>query len=100
MSLRDPHSGREGKGGLQDFTPHADQGTVRTSKGSRRSADVAKKPSKSNVLPYTPKKPGASGTKSAASDTGVPRQDDAQIMALDLAPGQLSPAMQAYFSKC
>jgi uncharacterized peroxidase-related enzyme len=54
---------------------------------------VAKKPSKSNVLPYTPKKP-------APSDTGVPRQDDARVMALDLAPGQLSPAMEAYFKKC
>ena len=61
---------------------------------------MAKKPSKSNVLPYTPKKPGAAGGKPAPSDTGVPRQDDARVMALDLAPGQLSPAMEAYFKKC
>ena len=61
---------------------------------------MAKKPSKSNVLPYTPKKPAAAGGKPAPSDTGVPRQDDARVMALDLAPGQLSPAMEAYFKKC
>jgi uncharacterized peroxidase-related enzyme len=61
---------------------------------------VAKKPSKSNVLPYTPKKPGAAAGKPAPSDTGVPRQDDARVIALDLAPGQLSPAMEAYFKKC
>jgi uncharacterized peroxidase-related enzyme len=61
---------------------------------------VAKKPSKSNVLPYTPKKPAASGGKPAPSATGVPRQDDARVMALDLPPGQLSPAMEAYFRKC
>ena len=61
---------------------------------------MAKKPSKSNVLPYTPKKLAAAGGKPAPSDTGVPRQDDARVMALDLAPGQLSPAMEAYFKKC
>ena len=60
---------------------------------------MAKKPSKSNVLPYTPKKPAAVG-KPASSATGVPRQDDARVMALDLPPGQLSPAMEAYFRKC
>jgi uncharacterized peroxidase-related enzyme len=30
----------------------------------------------------------------------VPRQSDASIIALDLAPGTLSGAMQAYFAKC
>ena len=65
---------------------------------------MAKKPNKSNVLAYVPKKQAASAakpvTKSAPPDTGVPRQDDARVMALDLAPGQLSPAMEAYFKKC
>ena len=31
---------------------------------------------------------------------GVPRQSDASIIALDLPPGTLSGAMQAYFAKC
>jgi len=30
----------------------------------------------------------------------VPRQDETKVMALDLPPGTLSPAMQAYFDKC
>jgi uncharacterized peroxidase-related enzyme len=30
----------------------------------------------------------------------VPRQVDASVIALDLPPGTLSPAMQAYFAKC
>jgi len=37
---------------------------------------------------------------SATPDSGVPRQEDRRVMALDLAPGTLSPAMQAYFGKC
>src|ERR1044072_540187 len=52
MSLCDPPSGLEGKGGFEDFAP------------------------------------------------GAARQDDARVMALNLAPGQLSPAMAAYFKKC
>ena len=61
---------------------------------------MAKKPSKSNVLPYTPKKQVAAGGKAVPPDSGVPRQDDARVMALDLPRGQLSPAMEAYFQKC
>ena len=61
---------------------------------------MAKKPSKSNILAYTPKKQAAPGGKAAPPDSGVPRQDDARVMALDLPPGQLSPAMEAYFKKC
>jgi uncharacterized peroxidase-related enzyme len=60
---------------------------------------VAKKASKSNVLTYTPKRPAAAGGKAAPS-SGVPRQDDSRVMALDLPAGTLSPAMQAYFQKC
>jgi uncharacterized peroxidase-related enzyme len=41
-----------------------------------------------------------SPTKPTAADSGVPRQEDRRVMALDLAPGTLSPAMQAYFQKC
>jgi len=59
---------------------------------------VAKKSSKSNVLAYRPKKPAGAAGK--APDTGVPRQDDTRVMALDLPPGTLSPAMEAYFKKC
>src|SRR5262249_53940224 len=36
----------------------------------------------------------------ATAGSGVPRQDDRRVMALDLPPGELSPAMQAYFAKC
>jgi len=62
---------------------------------------VARKSSKSNVLAYTPKKPARVAEKTAApSNSGVPRQDDARVMALDLPPAKLSPAMQSYFQKC
>ena len=61
---------------------------------------MAKKPSKSNVLAYTPKKQAAAGGKAVPPDSGVPRQDDTRVMALDLPRGQLSPAMEAYFKKC
>ena len=60
---------------------------------------MARKTSKSNVLAYPPKK-AARPAEKAPSDSGVPRQDDARVMALDLPPGTLSPAMQAYFDKC
>ena len=60
---------------------------------------MAKKASKSNVLAYAPKKPAAAGGKTAPS-SGVPRQEDARVMALDLPAGTLSPAMEAYFQKC
>ena len=43
------------------------------------------------------KKASNNNTKEAPS---VPRQSDATIIALDLPPGTLSPAMQAYFAKC
>ena len=59
---------------------------------------MAKKASKSNVLAYKPKKPAGAPDKGA--DTGVPRQDDGRVMALDLPAGTLSPAMEAYFRKC
>jgi len=61
---------------------------------------VAKKPNKSNVLPYAPKKQAADARKAEANATGVPRQDDARVMALNLPPAKLSPAMEAYFKKC
>jgi uncharacterized peroxidase-related enzyme len=61
---------------------------------------MAKKPNKSNVLAYTPKKAARPADKAAAPPSGVPRQDDARVMALDLPPGALSPAMEAYFRKC
>src|SRR5690349_10203031 len=60
------------------------------------SPPVAKKSNKSNVVADTPKKAG----KAAPAEGGVPRQDEARVMALDLPPGTLSPAMQAYFEKC
>jgi len=58
---------------------------------------VAKKASKSNVLPYASKKE-SSGEKQSGS--GVPNQDDTRVMALNLPQAQLSPAMEAYFRKC
>jgi uncharacterized peroxidase-related enzyme len=67
--------------------------------GRNGSADVARKANKSNVLAYTPKK-AARPAKEAAPASGVPRQDDTRVMALDLPEGTLSPAMQAYFKKC
>ncbi len=60
---------------------------------------MARKANKSNVLAYTPKK-AARPAKEAAPASGVPRQDDTRVMALDLPEGTLSPAMQAYFKKC
>jgi uncharacterized peroxidase-related enzyme len=42
----------------------------------------------------------AARARSTAPDSGVQRQEDRRVMALDLAPGTLSPAMQAYFDKC
>src|SRR3954453_13793174 len=59
---------------------------------------VARKANKSNVVAYPGKKPARSPEKPA--DPGVPRQDDTRVMALDLPPGTLSPAMAAYFRKC
>jgi uncharacterized peroxidase-related enzyme len=59
---------------------------------------VAKKASKSNVLAYTPKKQAAAAAKQNGS--GVPRQEDERVMALELPPAKLSPAMEAYFKKC
>jgi uncharacterized peroxidase-related enzyme len=59
---------------------------------------VAKKASKSNVLPNASGKRGGAGEKQPSP--GVPRQDDTRVMALNLPPAQLSPAMEAYFKKC
>ena len=61
---------------------------------------MAKKASKSNVLAYAPKKQGGAPEKSPPPGSGVPRQDDTRVMALDLPKGTLSPAMEAYFQKC
>src|SRR5258708_6290380 len=66
----------------------------------RRNFHVAKKISKSNVLTYTPKKHAATTDKAIQNGSGVPRQDDRQVMALELPPAKLSPAMEAYFKKC
>ena len=61
---------------------------------------MAKKESKTKTLSKSAagaKKPGGA---SAPSPSGVMRQTDTRIMAIDLAPGTLSPAMEAYFKKC
>lgn len=50
-----------------------------------------------------PAKPPQSKTammKAAASKAAAPVADDAPVIALNLAPGKLSPAMTAYFKKC
>jgi uncharacterized peroxidase-related enzyme len=64
----------------------------------QRERDVASNKRKSKELAGKPGKPAAA--KGAPAESGVPRQDDRRVMALDLAPGALSPAMQAYFGKC
>ena len=63
-----------------------------------RERDVATKSSKTKELAEQTGKPAAA--KGAPADSGVPRQEDRRVVALDLPPGTLSPAMQAYFAKC
>jgi uncharacterized peroxidase-related enzyme len=67
-------------------------------KSSTRERDVAANKSKSKGLAEKSGKPATS--KAAPADSSIPRQQDSRVMALDLAPGTLSPAMQAYFDKC
>jgi len=63
---------------------------------------MARKANKSNVVACPSQKPPRTAEKPAGptAGSGVPRQDDARVMALDLPPGTLSPAMEAYFKKC
>jgi uncharacterized peroxidase-related enzyme len=62
---------------------------------------VAKKQRKSKTIARALEKAAQHTKKSpATSGSGVPQQDDARVMALDLPAGTLSPAMQAYFAKC
>jgi uncharacterized peroxidase-related enzyme len=82
------------------FRRRRETATLQARPGFRRNIQVAKKISKSNVLTYTPKKPAAAAEKASQNGSGVPRQDDARVMALTLAPAKLSPAMEAYFKKC
>lgn len=48
------------------------------------------------------KKPGSAAAKAASKPvkSGATASDDSPIIALDLAQGELSPAMSAYFQKC
>jgi uncharacterized peroxidase-related enzyme len=80
------------------FVPAPESCTMRANSKTQGSRDVAKKASKSNVLTYPSKK--AAAAKPAPAGSGVARQDDTRVMALDLPPGTLSPAMEAYFRKC
>ena len=51
----------------------------------------------------TPRKDARTSSRSAAPASTAatkPQPDDAPVIALDLPPGALSPAMQAYFAKC
>jgi uncharacterized peroxidase-related enzyme len=53
--------------------------------------------------PPKPAKPPQSKTammKAAATKAAAPIADDTPVIALNLAPGKLSPAMTAYFKKC
>jgi len=62
---------------------------------------VAKKERKSKGVARALEKAAQPTRKSPAlPNSGVPRQDDARVMALDLPPAKLSPAMEAYFQKC
>ena len=54
-----------------------------TSSVTQGADQVARKANKSNVVAYTPKK-AARPAKEAAPASGVPRQDDTRVMALDL----------------
>jgi uncharacterized peroxidase-related enzyme len=83
----------------QDFTPRVDALLWPPTAERKGSSPVARKTSKSNVLAYPPKT-AARPAEKGASGSGVPRQDDARVMALDLPPAKLSPAMEAYFQKC
>ena len=66
-----------------------------------RRAGVAKKERKSKGVARALEKAAQPTRKSPPTpDSGVPRQDDARVMALDLPAGTLSPAMEAYFQKC
>jgi uncharacterized peroxidase-related enzyme len=78
------------------FVPAGESCTMRPDNEMQGSQDVAKKASKSNVVTH----PSAKSAGGKSSGTGVARQDDTRVMALDLAPGTLSPAMEAYFAKC
>jgi uncharacterized peroxidase-related enzyme len=69
--------------------------------GCNGSPHVAKKQQKSKTIARALEKAAQPTKKSpATSGSGVPRQDDTRVMALELPPGTLSPAMQAYFAKC
>ena len=69
--------------------------------GSHTESDVAKKERKSKDVARALEKAAQPTRKSPAPPgSGVPRQDETRVMALDLPPGTLSPAMQAYFQKC
>ena len=46
------------------------------------------------------RKSGKAAAKPARAMTQAPTPDDSPVIALDLPPGQLSPAMTAYFQKC
>ncbi|WP_082540998.1 peroxidase-related enzyme [Pseudolabrys sp. Root1462] len=46
------------------------------------------------------RKSGKAAAKPARAKTQAPTPDDSPVIALDLPPGQLSPAMTAYFQKC
>ncbi len=83
---------------VRDFVAAPERCTMGTSSVTQGADQVARKANKSNVVAYPSKKSARTAEKGA--DSGVPRQDDRQVMALDLPPGTLSPAMQAYFDKC
>ena len=65
---------------------------------------MAKKQNKSKPVAHALERAAQPGKKSPAPSAppgpGVPRQVDTRIVALDLPPGTLSPAMEAYFKKC
>jgi uncharacterized peroxidase-related enzyme len=61
---------------------------------------VAKTASKPKDMAGTRGRAAKSSEAPGAEASGVPRQDDSRVMAIDLPPAKLSPAMQAYFAKC
>jgi uncharacterized peroxidase-related enzyme len=77
----------------------ANNKTNKTEKSVSRAASMQTVATKSPA----PAKPPQSKTammKTAAAKAAAPAADDTPLIALNLAPGKLSPAMTAYFKKC
>jgi uncharacterized peroxidase-related enzyme len=78
---------------------------AKTNKSKKPEKSVSRAASMQTVATKSPApaKPPQSKTammKTAAAKAAAPAADDMPVIALNLAPGKLSPAMTAYFKKC